>query len=129
MLGSAANCAVLLGIMIVFYFSIDYWRYPTQFRFDPDLFSWSELPEFYGTAVYSFEGIGLILPIQNEMQRPELFPRVLAICMLAILVLFLILGEVPAISFGRITNGSMTAVLHDFFDGWLVAAVISRASP
>lgn len=76
-----------------------------------------------GTAVYSFEGIGLILPIQNEMSSPHLFPRVLALCMLLILVLFLVIGEVPTIAFGRITNGSMTAVLHDYCEGWGVTAV------
>lgn len=76
-----------------------------------------------GTAVYSFEGIGLILPIQNEMQAPELFPRVLAACMLTILLLFLAIGEVPTLAFGRITNGSMTAVLHDYCNGWGVTAV------
>lgn len=81
------------------------------------------LGDAIGTAVYSFEGIGLILPIQNEMHSPSLFPRVLAICMLAILVLFLVIGEAPTIAFGRITNGSMTAVLHDYCEGWGVTAV------
>lgn len=117
---------MLLGITIVFYFSIKYWHdhpevdavHPQATRFD-----WRALPEFYGTAVYSFEGIGLILPIQNEMREPERFPRILAACMLAILVLFLFLGEIPTIAFGRITNGSMTAVLRDYCDGWLVPAV------
>lgn len=78
--------------------------------------------------MYSFEGIGLILPIQNEMSSPTLFPRVLAICMLAILVLFLVIGELPTVAFGRITNGSMTAVLHDYCTGWGVTAVRLHAS-
>lgn len=81
---------------------------------------WTQLPEFYGTAVYSFEGIGLILPIQNAMIEPERFPRVLVICMLSILVLFLFIGEVPTLAFGRIDNGSMTAVLHEYCEGWFV---------
>lgn len=121
-----ANCAVLLGIVIVFYFSISYWHEHADDE-EPveraERFNWRALPEFYGTAVYSFEGIGLILPIQNEMREPERFPRVLAACMLAILVLFLLLGEIPTIAFGRITSGSMTAVLRDYCEGWLVPAV------
>ncbi|EGZ22032.1 hypothetical protein PHYSODRAFT_488347 [Phytophthora sojae] len=116
-----ANFAVLSGIAIVFYYSIDYWKHPKiQPRQSPLLADWSQLPEFYGTAVYSFEGIGLVLPIQNAMAEPERFSRVLAICMLSILVLFLFIGEVPTIAFGRIDNGSMTAVLHDYCEGWLV---------
>ncbi|GMF48057.1 unnamed protein product [Phytophthora fragariaefolia] len=89
----------------------------------PVLADWSQLPEFYGTAVYSFEGIGLVLPIQNAMAQPERFSRVLAMCMLSILVLFLFIGEVPTVAFGRIDNGSMTAVLHDYCEGWLVTMV------
>ncbi|KAG3102368.1 hypothetical protein PI124_g13400 [Phytophthora idaei] len=115
-----ANFAVLSGIAIVFYYSIDYWKHPRKPRETTVLADWSHLPEFYGTAVYSFEGIGLVLPIQNAMAEPERFPRVLAICMLSILVLFLFIGEVPTIAFGRIDNGSMTAVLHDYCEGWLV---------
>ncbi|KAF4041917.1 Transmembrane amino acid transporter protein [Phytophthora infestans] len=117
---SLANLAVLSGIIIVFYYSIDYWKHPKTPRESSLLVDWSKLPEFYGTAVYSFEGIGLVLPIQNAMAEPERFPRVLALCMVAILVLFLFIGEVPTIAFGRIDNGSMTAVLHDYCEGWLV---------
>ncbi|KAJ0392293.1 hypothetical protein P43SY_005148 [Pythium insidiosum] len=117
---SLANVAVFLGISIVFYYSIDYANNPTKPRLEPVHVDYRQFPEFYGTAVYSFEGIGLILPIQNEMRQPELFPRVLAMCMLAILVLFVFIGEVPTIAFGRITNGSMTAVLHEYCEGWLV---------
>ncbi|TYZ62105.1 hypothetical protein PybrP1_000917 [[Pythium] brassicae (nom. inval.)] len=117
-----ANIAVVAGIAIVFYYSFEYYEHPTQPRVESVHFDWRTLASFYGTAVYSFEGIGLILPIQNEMQSPALFPRVLAACMLAILVLFLAIGEAPTIAFGRITNGSMTAVLHDYCEGWGVTA-------
>lgn len=127
-----ANGAVLLGITIVFYFSIKYWHEHANDEESTERaarFNWRALPEFYGTAVYSFEGIGLILPIQNEMREPDRFPRVLAACMLAILVLFLLLGEIPTIAFGSITSGSMTAVLRDYCDGWLVPAVRSSCHP
>lgn len=117
---SLANVAVFLGITIVFYYSIGYYMHPTKPRIPPVGVDYTQFPEFYGTTVYSFEGIGLILPIQNEMLNPHLFPRVLASCMLVILVLFLFIGQVPTLAFGRITNGSMTAVLHEFCEGWLV---------
>jgi amino acid permease len=113
---------VLSGVVIVFYYSVDYWKHPRAPREPAVRADWRQLPEFYGTAVYSFEGIGLVLPIQNAMLEPDRFPRVLAVCMLSILVLFLFIGEVPTLAFGRIDNGSMTAVLHEYCEGWLVTA-------
>ncbi|CAO3591443.1 unnamed protein product [Absidia cylindrospora] len=40
---------------------------------------------FVGTAVYSFEGIGLIIPIRDAMEQPQRFPMVLTgvMCMVA----------------------------------------------
>jgi proton-coupled amino acid transporter len=70
--------------------------------------------------VYSFEGIGLILPIQNEMKEPSRFSRINALVMIFILVLFLFLGEMPVLAFGKITNGSITAVLREYYDGFAV---------
>ncbi|OWZ18423.1 Amino Acid/Auxin Permease [Phytophthora megakarya] len=76
---------------------------------------------FSGLANFAvLSGIAIVFYYSNAMTEPERFPRILAICMLAILVLFLFIGEVPTIAFGRIDNGSMTAVLHEYCEGWLV---------
>ena len=44
-----------------------------------------------GVAVTSFEGIGLILPIQSSMSQPEKFPLVLSISMAIITSILLVL--------------------------------------
>mmetsp|Transcript_36978 Transcript_36978/g.58168 ORF Transcript_36978/g.58168 Transcript_36978/m.58168 type:complete len:460 (-) Transcript_36978:1885-3264(-) len=38
---------------------------------------WSSFPIAYGVVVYLFEGIGMILPIEQKMKHPEQFPKVM----------------------------------------------------
>lgn len=40
------------------------------------------------TAVFSFEGVGLVIPITEAMKEPERFPGVLSGVMIAVAVLF-----------------------------------------
>ncbi|RQM28124.1 hypothetical protein B5M09_012781, partial [Aphanomyces astaci] len=128
------NGAMFLGIGIVFYYSATYVP-PTPVPL-PTACSWTSVAEFYGnpcirttlcrmirvgTAVYSFEGIGLVLPLEKDMQDKDRFRQVLRWTMWFVLTLFLCLGELPVLAFGVIDNGSMTAVLQQYVPGWPVA--------
>ena len=81
-------------------------------------------PSLSGTSVYSFEGIGLVLPIESEMKERQHFRFVLISTMSFIMLLFIALGEIPVLAFGQIENGSMTAVLQTYFPGWPVSLVL-----
>ena len=46
-----------------------------------------------GSAVYSFEGIGVVIPIIEVTKNPKQFPKILFLVMLTSLILFTFLGE------------------------------------
>jgi proton-coupled amino acid transporter len=51
-------------------------------------------------SVMTFEGIGLVLPIANSMETPSAYPRLLCVCMGAILVVYLVQGSLGYFVFG-----------------------------
>ena len=59
---------------------------------------------FIGTAIFTFEGIGLIIPIQESMKNPKKFPPVLALVMVIITVVFLSMGALSYAAYGSATE-------------------------
>ncbi|KAM0791921.1 hypothetical protein ACM66B_004175 [Microbotryomycetes sp. NB124-2] len=55
---------------------------------DVKMFNKKDFPLLIGTAVFSFEGIGLVIPITESMAEPHRFPRVLTGVMIGVMVLF-----------------------------------------
>ncbi|KAF5299698.1 hypothetical protein FQA39_LY11493 [Lamprigera yunnana] len=70
-----------------------------------------QLPLFFGTTLYAFEGIALILPLQNKMKKPQQFGvlfGILNVGMLIIMVLFSLLGAFSYLKYGNTIEGSIT---------------------
>ena len=66
---------------------------------------------------YAFEGIGLVLPVENSMgHNNREFASVVLQSNAFLSILFMILGSVSAAAFPGITNGSITAYLVDSYD-------------
>lgn len=57
-----------------------------------------------GTAVFTFEGIGLIIPIKEAMAQPSKFPSVLAFVMIVISIVFVFMGTLSYAAFGSATR-------------------------
>ncbi|CAK9439131.1 uncharacterized protein LODBEIA_P33550 [Lodderomyces beijingensis] len=90
---------IIIGLLIIFWFSgLKIYLEgvgPNIENFNPN--SWTML---IGVAVTSFEGIGLILPIEASMAEPEKFPIVLSVSMAVITAIFVAIGAVGYTAFG-----------------------------
>nr|XP_032512254.1 proton-coupled amino acid transporter-like protein pathetic isoform X2 [Danaus plexippus plexippus] len=79
--------------------------------------SFSGFVNFISTSLFAMEGIGVVMPIENEMLKPNQFlgcPGVLTIAMSAVVALFAFVGFTGYLSFGEDVRGSLTLNLpHD----------------
>uniref|UniRef100_A0A1B6IWY6 Amino acid transporter transmembrane domain-containing protein n=1 Tax=Homalodisca liturata TaxID=320908 RepID=A0A1B6IWY6_9HEMI len=73
--------------------------------------SLNQLPLFFGTVVYAYEGISLVLPLQTEMKNPEKFSTplgVLNVGNLIVTILLLSIGFIGYLKYGEAVEGSLT---------------------
>ena len=62
-----ANLLQFVGLGIIFYYLLQ----DLPFTWERKLFAtWGQLPLYFGTAIYAFEGIGVVLPLENQMKTP-----------------------------------------------------------
>lgn len=77
--------------------------------------SWQQLPLYFGTAIYAFEGIGVILPLENNMKNPQDFggwTGVLNTGMIVVAVLYTAVGFFGYLKYGdKAILGSVTLLL------------------
>ena len=71
---------------------------------DIQAFNPSSWTLFIGTAIFTYEGIGLIIPIQESMRKPQQFPAVLALVMVIVTTVFLSMGMLGYATFGSATE-------------------------
>ncbi|TKA65003.1 hypothetical protein B0A55_09434 [Friedmanniomyces simplex] len=105
-LGPAALLAdvfILIGLVYIWYYDItslaNYGIAPSVVLFNPSAFTLT-----IGSAIFTFEGIGLILPIQSSMKKPEHFSTLLYIVMGIITVIFTSIGALCYATFGDETK-------------------------
>ncbi|KAF9358929.1 neutral amino acid transporter [Mortierella sp. NVP85] len=97
-----ADAFICFGLIYLYYFDI--FTLSTSGLSDVVLFNPSHFTLFIGTAVFTFEGIGLIIPITEAMKEPEKFPKVLTGVMIGITVLFTSAGALSYAAFGSKTE-------------------------
>lgn len=98
-----ADAFILIGLVYLYYYDI-----LTLVRqhgmADIINFNQQDWTLFIGTAIFTFEGIGLIIPIQEAMKNPKKFPPVLGLVMIIISVVFISMGALSYAAYGSKTE-------------------------
>jgi len=103
-----SNILQIFSIVVVFYYVVqDLPSITTR----PAFQTWGGLPLFFGTAIYTFEGIALVLPLQKDMKRPQDFrgcTGLLNIGMFTVASLYLSVGLFGYWKYGEDIESSIT---------------------
>jgi len=105
-LGAAAlvaDACILVGVTYIYSYDISSLIadgiHETVVLFNPEKYTL-----MIGAAIFTFEGIGLILPIQSSMAQPEHFEWLLGVVMIIITVVFTSVGAMCYATFGEHTQ-------------------------
>ena len=72
---------------------------------------------FFGVAVYSYEGIGVVLPLENTMKKPKHFKPVVYIGMATVASMYLSVGLLGYMAYGNCVDSNVILSLHASSDG------------
>ncbi|OAQ31438.1 hypothetical protein K457DRAFT_135974 [Linnemannia elongata AG-77] len=117
-----ANFFIIFGIVYLWYYSIHNLAVEGPGP-NIELFNKNDFALLIGTIVFSFEGIGLVVPITESMAEPEKFPKVLAI---TITIVALIFGSVGALCYAAFGENIQTIVVLNLpvTSGWTITVQI-----
>ncbi|XP_041972790.1 proton-coupled amino acid transporter-like protein CG1139 isoform X4 [Aricia agestis] len=103
-----ANVLLVLTFLICLYYICA--EFPT-FDSRPMSVDIGRLPLYIGTVIFAMEGIGVVLPVENTMAKPQHFlgcPGVLNLTMSIVVLLYMIMGMLGYLRYGETAEGSIT---------------------
>ncbi|KAK6821052.1 vacuolar amino acid transporter 5 [Apiospora arundinis] len=98
-----ADVCIMIGLGYIYYYDVSKLATegmaPSVVLFNPEKYTL-----MIGSAIFTFEGIGLILPIQSSMAKPAKFEYLLGAIMLIITIIFTSVGALCYATFGEHTG-------------------------
>ncbi|KAJ9080858.1 hypothetical protein DSO57_1020576 [Entomophthora muscae] len=90
---------IISGLSYLYYFDINELIHAPVKQIDN--FNPAGIALMAGTAIFAFEGVGLVLPIAESMEEPRRFPRLLGIALLFSTFVLLTVGSLSYAAFGE----------------------------
>lgn len=103
-----ATALLFLGLSLIAVIVIISW---SDRPHEPIEVNWWKSPLAFCAILYSYEGICLILPVESAMSKPQKFQSVFVQAMSVAAMTFCATAALCVLSFGQVTNGSITAFL------------------
>ncbi|XP_030032127.1 proton-coupled amino acid transporter-like protein pathetic isoform X2 [Manduca sexta] len=122
-----ASIMTAWGLVITFYYILQDLPHTDTVK---AIATWHQLPLYFGTAIYAFEGIGVVLPLENNMKTPEDFggwTGVLNTGMVIVGALYTAVGFFGYLKYGNHVQGSITLNLPNTLLAQSVRSVMAAA--
>lgn len=103
-----ANISMLFGLGVTMYYSCQDLPSVTDRK---QFSSFQQLPLFFGTTIFAFEGICLVLPLKNQMKNPKLFDNIYGVLNMGMLVVifgYTGIGFIGYLKYGEDVKGSLS---------------------
>ncbi|KAI8344203.1 transmembrane amino acid transporter protein-domain-containing protein [Chlamydoabsidia padenii] len=105
-----ADVLILFGLVVIIYFTSDQLH---NVGVGPNIIAVNSanFGMMIGTATFSFEGIGLLIPIVEAMENPKKFPLVTTIGLIIVTLIYILIGTLSYLAYG---DQIQAAVIYNF---------------
>ncbi|XP_063975258.1 proton-coupled amino acid transporter-like protein pathetic isoform X2 [Diachasmimorpha longicaudata] len=103
-----ANLFIMAGLAMSLYYVFSNLKPISSVKYFSSL---EQLPKFFATVIFAIEGIGVVMPVENSMRKPQHFlgcPSVLNITMSIVIFLYATMGIFGYLRYGEETASIIT---------------------